>query len=52
MRRMRAADAAEGGSLPQPEVARATRGDYVLEVTGSLPEELLEILAESATPAT
>lgn len=48
----READDAEVGSLPQPEVARATRGDYVLEVTGSLPEELLEILAESATPAT
>lgn len=47
----RQADAADPGALPQPEVARTTRGAYVLEVTGSLPEELLEILAESAMPA-
>lgn len=43
--------ASDQGALPRPEVARTTRGDYVLEVTGSLPAALLEILAESAIPA-
>lgn len=42
---------ADGAGLPRPERAITTRGDYVLEVTGSLPAALLEILAESATPA-
>jgi hypothetical protein len=37
--------------LPSPEVARVVRGPFLLQVTGSLPGELLEILAGSATPA-
>lgn len=43
--------ASDEAALPRPEIARTTRGDYVLEVTGSLPAALLEILAESAVPA-
>jgi hypothetical protein len=34
-----------------PDVARVVRGPFVLEVTGTLPVELLAILAESAAPA-
>jgi hypothetical protein len=52
---------AEGGARPalrdeaaeaegQPPVARATVGGFVLEVTGPLPTELLEILAGEAAP--
>ena len=44
-------NAGASAGLPGPEVVRVTRGDFVLEVTGSLPAELLAILAESATPA-
>ncbi len=39
------------GALPAPEVARVTVDRYTLEVTGSLPVELLAILAQSASPA-
>lgn len=42
---------ADDAGLPRPERAVTTRGEYILEVTGSLPAALLEILAESATPA-
>ncbi len=45
-----AEDADAPGGLPTAEVARVTVGRYVLEVTGSLPADLLAILAESASP--
>lgn len=40
-----------GRTLPGAEVARVARGPFVLEITASLPAELLTILGESARPA-